>query len=197
MMVQSHDPEKILIEMYSQLMHDVNRHIVIVWQSICMLIAAITAFALIKDNLFSLDMAASVALIACIWLLVHVYDSSFWYNRNTAIIANIEKQFLRQDDSGAMKSFFSENQPKGVYISHCIQRALGMSVAILVLGFQFYETILPILLARTDFEAFNSAPWFIAACGILIWVIKAHSNVKKYDDFIKSSSDISGNLDSS
>lgn len=197
MMVQSHDSEKILIEMYSQLMHDVKRHVVIVWQSICMLIAAITAFALIKDNLFSLDMAASVALIACIWLLVHVYDSSFWYNRNIAIIDNIEKQFLRQDESGVMKSFFSESHPKGVYLSHCVQRALGISVAVLVLGFQFYETILPILLGRTDFEVLNSAPWVIAACGILIWAIKSYSNIKKYDEFIKNSSNLTGNDDSS
>lgn len=194
-MAQSHDPEKILIEMYSQLMHDVNRHIIIVWQSICMLIAAITAFALIKDNLFSLDMAASVALIACIWLLAHVYDASFWYNRNIVIIANIEQQFLRQDDGGEMKFFFSENQPKGVYMSHCIQRALGISVAVLVLGFQFYETILPILLKQSKFEIFNAAPWIIAACGGLIWAIKASSNVKKYNEFIKNSSGLTDNTD--
>lgn len=160
-----------------------------------MLIAAITAFALIKDNLFSLDMAASVALISCIWLLAHVYDASFWYNRNIVIIANIEQQFLRQDDGGEMKSFFSENQPKGVYMSHCIQRALGISVAVLVLGFQFYETILPILLKQSKFEIFNAAPWIIAACGGLIWAIKAHSNVKKYNEFIKNSSGLTDNTD--
>ena len=44
-----------LIAMYSELMNDINRHIIVVWQSIATLIAAVAAFSLVGDGILSLD----------------------------------------------------------------------------------------------------------------------------------------------
>jgi hypothetical protein len=80
------DPEKarsdFLIAMYNQLMNDINRHIVVVWQSVGVLFGAFAVFALVEKQIISLDVATSLIVLLCAWVVAHVHDASYWYNRN-------------------------------------------------------------------------------------------------------------------
>lgn len=80
-----------LIAMYNQLMGDINRHIVVVWQSVTTLVGAFAAWSLVEKNVISLDIAVTLIVGLSAWVLAHVYDAAYWYNRNLVIIANIEK----------------------------------------------------------------------------------------------------------
>lgn len=180
--------EQFLIAMYNQLMNDINRHIVVVWQSIATLVAAIAAFSFVKDGVFSLDVAASIVLIACVWLLAHVYDASYWYNRNLVMIANIERQFLRDGDQREIHYYFGEHRPNNVMISHLrIQRALGLAVGGLVLATHFGLVIFPTMCKGAGFSYAHLMPWIIAAAGGIICMKTAQSNGKKYAEFLKNS----------
>jgi hypothetical protein len=180
--------EEFLISMYNQLMNDINRHIVVVWQSIATLVAAVATFSLVKDNILSTDIASSIVLLACIWLLAHVYDASYWYNRNLVIIANIERQFLIRSDLNDIHYYFGEHRPKNVMLSHLeIQKWLGISVAILVLFGHFVKEILPLISSFKDFELLNLSPWIIAFYGCLIWNSQYLIGRKKYKEFLDNS----------
>ena len=65
------DPEKarsdFLIAMYNQLMNDINRHIVVVWQSVTALLGAFAAWSLIEKNIISLDVAVTFIIVIAIW----------------------------------------------------------------------------------------------------------------------------------
>ena len=99
-----------LIAMYAQLMNDINRHIVVVWQSVGVLFGAFAVFALVEKKVISLDIAASLIVILCAWVIAHVYDAGYWYNRNLVIIANIERQFLRRSDLHDIHYYFGEQK---------------------------------------------------------------------------------------
>ena len=90
--------EEFLVEMYKQMFNDINRHIMVVWQSVGVLISAFAIFALVEKNVISSDIATSIIILLCAWLYAHLVDSGYWYNRNLAIIANIERQFLKKED---------------------------------------------------------------------------------------------------
>ena len=180
--------DQFLIAMYNQLMNDINRHIIVVWQSIATLVAAIAAFSLVKDNIISIDIAVTVVLIACVWLIAHVYDASYWYNRNLVIIANIERQFLLQNDLKDIHYYFGKHRPPGTMISHLrIQRALGVAVAALVLLFHTYVVIVPALCGLKGFDLFNLGPWVVFLAGCWVWHRSARDSKIKYEEFLENS----------
>jgi hypothetical protein len=96
------DPSKsrtqFLLEMYKQMWSNINRHIVVIWQSISVLLGAFAVFALVEKKVISLDVASVLMVLIAGWLVAHVVDANYWYNRNLAIIANIERQFLNATD---------------------------------------------------------------------------------------------------
>jgi hypothetical protein len=180
--------DQFLVAMYNQLMNDINRHIIVIWQSIGTLIAAIAAFTLVRDNVIPLDIACSIVLITCVWLIAHVYDASYWYNRNLVMIANIERQFLRRTDLREIHYYFGKHRPEGAMISHLrIQRGLALAIATLVLIFHFLKVILPIWQSSVKFDVLNTAPWIIAIGGIVIWIQSIISNRTKYSEFLRNS----------
>jgi hypothetical protein len=95
-----------LIAMYNQMMNDINRHIVVVWQSVGVL-GRIRSLVACRKNVISLDVAATLIIIIAIWVVAHVYDAAYWYNRNLCIVANIERQFLTKKDHYCSCSFIT------------------------------------------------------------------------------------------
>lgn len=61
--------EELLFKMYDQMFNDINRHIMVVWQSIGVLGGAFAIFALVEKQVVSLDIAASIVLLLSAWLL--------------------------------------------------------------------------------------------------------------------------------
>jgi hypothetical protein len=118
--------EELLLKMYDQMFNDINRHIMVVWQSVGVVVGAFAIFSLVEKNVVSLDIAVSVVLLLCAWLHAHLLDAAYWYNRNLVIIANIERQFLKREDLKNIHYYFGAHRPKNKMIEHLrIQVALG------------------------------------------------------------------------
>ena len=68
-MAEDPDPEKprrdFLLAMYGQLMNDINRHIIVVWQSVGVMFGAFAIFALVEKKVLSLEIAASLIFLLC------------------------------------------------------------------------------------------------------------------------------------
>lgn len=169
-------------------MNDINRHIVVVWQSIATLGAAVATFSLVKDNILSSDVATSIVLIACIWLIAHVFDASYWYNRNLVIIANIERQFLKNSDQRDIHYYFGKHRPKNSMISHLrIQMYLGIAIGLLVMLSNFIEKIVPIICKTSIFELQNLLPWLVFGIGVIVLYNSHKKSVGKYSEFLENS----------
>ena len=58
-----------LLEMYKQMMADINRHIMVVWQSIGVLLGSFAIIGMVEKKVLSLDFAASLFVMICTWSL--------------------------------------------------------------------------------------------------------------------------------
>lgn len=180
--------DQFLIEMYNQLMNEISRHIMVTWQSIATLVAALAAFTLIKEKVISYDIAVSVILIVCIWFIAHVYDSSFWYNRNLAIIANIERQFLKKSDLCEIHYYFGKHRPKNKMISHLLfQKIFALSIAFMALLTHFIMVICPALGGIGEFNHKMLIPWIVLVIGVIVWILCHRDGKSKYESFLKNS----------
>lgn len=177
-----------LIAMYNQLMGDINRHIIVVWQSVGALFGTIVLFSLIEKNVISYDWAAALALLLVIWVIAHVYDAGYWYNRNLCMIANIERQFLKVSDLKDIHYYFGKHRDVNSMLTHLrIQGALGLGVAAVVLIFHFFKVLVPIFEARQEFSLQVLLPWVFGVIGVVIWCKLGGYYQSKYNEFIKNS----------
>jgi hypothetical protein len=177
-----------LIAMYRELMADINRHIIVVWQSVGVVFGAFASFALVEKNLLPLSVAVSLVLILCIWMLAHVYDASYWYNRNLVIIANIERQFLRQSDLKEIHYYFGKHRRAGAMITHLeIQKWLAVGVAALVLLVHAFEVDIPAVRAGQWLMPIDALPWLAAVVGVWAWHVSSRKALSRYETFLRNS----------
>ena len=187
------DPEKarsdFLIAMYNQMMNYINRHIIVVWQDVGVLLGAFAVFALVEKQILSLDIATALIILLCIWMLAHVYDASYWYNRNLVIIANIERQFLRDSDLKEIHYYFGTHRRTGAMITHLeIQMWLALAVAALVLTVHLVTVIIPIYCLHTKTGTGLSAlPWVVALAGLVAWRYSHMKARRRYETFLQNS----------
>lgn len=180
--------DQFLIEMYNQLMNEISRHILITWQSITTLVAALAVFTLVKEDIISYDIAVSVVLIVCIWFIAHVYDSSFWYNRNLAIIANIERQFLEKSDLREIHYYFGKHRQKNKMISHLFyQKIFALTIAVMTISIHAIKVLYPAVKTCNQFELEMLVPWIILVLGFIIWFQCHRDGKSKYEEFLKNS----------
>jgi hypothetical protein len=181
--------EEMLLKMYDQMFNDINRHILVVWQSIGVLVGAFAIFTLVEKEVVSLDIAASIILLLSAWLLAHLFDAAYWYNRNLVIIANIERQFLQNSDLKDIHYYFGAHRQKNKMIEHLrIQMALGIGLGLIVLAYHFIERILPNLSAPlNNFDPARGLPYLLILISFfyLRWLKKHCSD--KYEEFMKNS----------
>lgn len=181
--------EQLLLKMYDQMFNDINRHILVVWQSIGVLVGAFAIFALVEKKVVSLDIAVSIVLLLSAWLLAHLFDASYWYNRNLIIIANIERQFLQKEDLKNVHYYFGKHRPKNKMIEHLrIQLALGMALGCIVLCYHFFERVLPGYSAPLSrFDPIRSLPYILVAVSFFyLRNVKRHTG-NKYEAFMENS----------
>ena len=186
------DPNKarsdFLLAMYGQLMNDINRHIVVVWQSVGVLFGAFAVFALIEKKIISLDIATSLIVMLCAWVIAHVYDAAYWYNRNLVIIANIERQFLKVSDLREIHYYFGRHRKTGSVITHLeIQIYLALGVALLLLGTHFFTEVLPIWNKVKEGTGLTYLPWSAALVGMAVWYWSKRKAANRYEAFLKNS----------
>jgi hypothetical protein len=186
------DPEKarsdFLIAMYNQLMNDINRHIVVIWQSIGVLFGAFAVFALVEKHVITMDIATTLIVMICAWVIAHIYDASYWYNRNLVIIANIERQFLKQSDIREIHYYFGNHRRVGSMITHLeIQLFLAAGVAGLVLAIHFMTVLMPALCHTQPASSMLFLPWIMAGLGSLFWYRARHKASARYESFLRNS----------
>lgn len=179
-----------LIAMYNQMMNDINRHIVVVWQSIGVLFAALAAFALAEKGVVKIDFAFTLVVIVCGWMIAHVYDAALWYNRNLAIITNIERQFLRHSDLREIHYYFANHRRPGTIINHLeIQLWLAVVIWALVLVAHGVEVIIPAIPINSSPKSSWTAalPWAASVGVIFVWLWSIRKAKERYESFLENS----------
>jgi hypothetical protein len=180
--------KELLLRMYDQMFNDIDRHILVVWQSVGVLVGAFAIFALTEKQVITIDLASGLIVLLAGWLVAHLYDSAYWYNRNLVIIANIERQFLRESDLHEIHYYFGAHRPQNRMISHLrIQYALAVGLTSLVLLFHFITRVLPGMTSGTSFDPQRTIPYIVLVAAILYLVDSARTERRKYAEFLHNS----------
>jgi hypothetical protein len=183
------DRKEFLIQMYNQMFNDINRHILVVWQSIGTLVGAFALLALVEKSVLSVDVAVALIILLTAWLFAHLLDAGYWYNRNLVIIANIERQFLMSDDLRKIQYYFGAHRPKNRMLTHLkIQGALGIGLVLLMLIYHATERVVPGLsMALTAFEASRTLPYVTLVVCLLYLHNLRKSRDADYQEFVTNS----------
>jgi hypothetical protein len=180
--------DEFLIEVYRQMMNDINRHIMVVWQSVGVLVGAFAIFALVEKQVVSADIACSIVLLLCGWLWAHLVDAGYWYNRNLAIISNIERQFLVKDDLKNIHYYFGSHRENNKMITHLrIQLALGLGLSVLVVIYHFTSRVLPGMTPGAIFDPQRAFPYIVAAAVAIYCLKLSRARNSAYKEFIDNS----------
>lgn len=162
------DPrQEFLLRMYDQMWNNISRHILVVWQSVGVLIGGFAVFALVEKKIFSLDLATTLIVLTSAWLIAHVIDANYWYDRNLLILANIERQFLKPSDLRHIHPYFSEHRKAGDLLDHLqIQFYLGIAICSVVVLFHFWKRVLPGFgLSLREFDVERALPYAVLLLG--------------------------------
>ena len=173
----NHDREEFLVEVYRQCSAHLDRHVLIPWQSVGVIGAALAVFLLEGgpgSSREELDYVLSVAVLLCAWSAANLFDANNWFDRNLHIIANIERQFLVASDAKEVHPFFQEHrfQRDGykVRLLRHFRIHLAMTVGIwaLVLLFHFSHRH-P---AVADLCTARALPYLMTIAGVLFvfWI---------------------------
>jgi hypothetical protein len=185
--------DEFLLEMYRQMFNDINRHIMVIWQSVGVLVGALAIFSLLEKHVISADIAASIIVLLVAWLYGHLYDAGYWYNRNLVIIANIERQFLKKSDLHDIHYYFGAHRQNNKLIAHLrLQQVLALGLAVLVLLFHFLDRVAPGL--KSSFSAFDpqrTLPYLFAVIGLLYARYWKLNRDVAYSEFVQNSPGIS------
>lgn len=159
--------ETFLLQMYTQMWNNINRHILIVWQSLGVFVAIFTALVLTGKKIWPLDWSVSLIVVVALWQIATAIDANFWYNRNLAIITNIERQFLNADDSKQIHYFFTK-QRRATLLDHFqIHAFLGFAVLIGAIAYHFAIRVWPGIGAPWgNFEVNRLMPYLVVLVGI-------------------------------
>ncbi|MDQ0637478.1 hypothetical protein QF042_001043 [Pedobacter sp. W3I1] len=180
-----------LAKIYDQMFNDIDRHHKIVWQTMGVLIGAFAVLALIEKNVVSIDIACALIVLLSSWVLSHVYDSNYWYNRNLVIIANIERQFLLQTDLKEIHYYFGKHRNKNaIQTSLKIQNYFCSAVIFIFLLYHFTKSIYPgfkLTLTYENIRLEKLIPYIALIIGLLFvnWLRK--KRIKDYSEFIFNS----------
>jgi hypothetical protein len=123
-----------LIAMYGQMWGNVDRHILVIWQSVAALLGAFAVLALIEKNLLPVDVACALLALICAWVGAHVIDANYWFARNLVIIVNIERQFLSSTDAQLVHPYFLKHRKPSVLDHLAVQAWLAAGIFLLVIA---------------------------------------------------------------
>jgi hypothetical protein len=178
-----------LIEMYKQMFANINRHILVVWQGIAVLAGAVALFALVERDILTFDLACSLFVLLIGWFVAHVLDASAWFNRNLAIMANVERIFLCDEDLHAVHYYFGKHRPNNRMISHFgIQVAFAIALAILVLGTHLVNRVLAgFSLPITYFDWKRALPYAVLLATLVYLLMFWRKTKRDYLELLQNS----------
>lgn len=184
--------KEFLFHMYNQMFNDINRHISMVWQPITVLVGSSALLAAGMRDIVSIDIAVTLIIILVGWLIANLYDSAYWYNRNLVIIANIERQFLRQTDLRHIHYYFGEHRSKQSIMTHIrIQWWLGVFIGSLVLLYHIFTEVLRTCLFTSNptvpLHLGLSLPYMALIAILVLTFLIRRKRIKSYEEFIRNS----------
>lgn len=173
--------EEFLLETYRQTSTHLGRHITGLWQCVGVVGAALIVFAQEKDKPLN-DYSCALVVMLCGWLAATTLDASNWFNRNLAIITNVERLFLNAGDLKLVHPFFGKHRKPGDYAQHFqIQLWLSGAVALLVLCYHFAERVAPgFSLPWTSFQIPRALPYLLTPI-MLIVLVRLHRHYSTKD----------------
>jgi hypothetical protein len=175
-----------LIAMYEQLMSDINRHIVVVWQMVSVVGAAIVGLVVADKEGVPTAYATIIALLVIAWVLEHLHDSNYWYNRNLVMITNIERVFLTSDDVDRIHPYFVAHRPARSFLEHlAIQRNYALIVVWLVFGYFFIRAVYPSLDPNAHFsisKVFAFIAFFVVILRDQVLLVRYEKKYQQYLD---------------
>lgn len=184
--------DEFLIKVYEQMFNDIDRHHKILWQIIGVLIGSFAFIALAEKGLIPIDIAISVVILLSLWVMAHVYDSNYWYNRNLVIISNIERQFLKRTDLKDIHYYFGEHRAKNaIQTSLKIQLYLAWGIISVFISYHFFTRVLPgfdLSFEQSQIDWIRFIPYLTLIIFYFIFVnwIK-NKREKNYLEFIENS----------
>jgi len=181
--------KELLLRMYDQLFNDINRHILVVWQSVGLVVGAFAVLALAEKQVITIDIATSLFVLLAAWLVAHLYDASYWYNRNLVMIANIEKLFLESDDLRRVHYYFGRHRPKNRMISHLrIQYVLAIGLSAIVMMFHFLTRVAPGFDSSLQYFDLQRALPYLTLLAAIIYLWRAkRGDDERYAEFLANS----------
>lgn len=177
--------EELLLKMYDQLFNDINRHIMVVWQSVGVLVGAFAIFALVEKSVIPIDLAVSIIVLLCAWLVAHLFDSSYWYNRNLVMIANIERQFLLKSDLKDIHYYFGAHRQNNKMIEHLkLQMALAIGLGGIVLLYHLFGVVCD---SKSSSGFMNALPYIVLVVAVVYLNDLKQRLLEKYEEFLANS----------
>ncbi len=177
--------KEFLTKVYEQMFNDIDRHHKIVWEIIGVLISAFAVLALIEKQIIPIDMATGIIILLACWVLAHVHDSNYWYNRNLAIITNIERQFLKQKDLKEIHYYFGKHRDKNsIQTSLKIQQYFCWAIIIIFMTYHFCRSIVP----KIELELLGKIiPYAILLVGMYFVNRIKNKRIEDYEEFLQNS----------
>jgi hypothetical protein len=196
--MENREPSKrrddFLLAMYNQMWGNIDRHILVIWQSVGALLGAFAVLALIEKNVLPVDLACSLLVVICAWVAAHVIDANYWFTRNLLIIINIERQFLLSKDLQDIHPYFRDHR-KPTLDHLVVQGCLAASVFLLIVGWHFFTRVAPgFALPWRDFEFSRALPYGVALIAAVLLIFFKRKQKKSYEKLLHNSPGISMDL---
>jgi len=165
----SKEERELLLAMYGQMWNNINRHVMVIWQSVTAIVGSLALFSLVEKGVIGLDMGTTFVVIIGAWLLAHTYDSSAWFNRNQSIISAIEKELLSAELAERLHPVIGKRRSiSDMVLQFRIQQWLALAILLLVLGHHFVSRVLPGFGSPfTTFEAARAIPYVASTAAVV------------------------------
>ncbi|HVY53953.1 MAG TPA: hypothetical protein VHA13_05480 [Gammaproteobacteria bacterium] len=185
--------KEFLLHLFDKAWDDIGSTIKVIWQSIVILLGAIATIIFTKAKVIPITTTYTIAIIAIVWMLAHIENAAYWFNRNLAIIANIERQFLNEDDSENIHFYFTAHRPAKMAPHFQLQYWFLITIAICLISYYSKVKLPPF------FKHFSSSsycnyifssidfPYLTAILGTICLYYFRNKNINKYNEFKKLS----------
>jgi hypothetical protein len=180
--ITSQRRDDFLLAMYSQMWGNIDRHILVIWQSVAALLGAFAVLALIEKNVLPIDLACSILVVICAWVVAHVIDANYWFARNLVIITNIERQFLLASDLVSIHPYFRVHRKPTLLDHLAVQGALAAGVFSLIVGWHFFTRVVPGFTSPwRNFEVVRALPYLFTVASAVMLIPFRRKQVESYN----------------
>lgn len=128
-----------ILRYYGMAIADLDRHLKIGWQSIAIIGAAVASLSLGEGDNLPLPVAVTIAIILCFWGMANVLDANYWAVRAIAFLANVEANYLTEEDRSAFNPYLGKHPPVKLMDSLKIQNRSILLFGFLSLAYYVYK----------------------------------------------------------